>query len=127
MIILSWNCRGLGNPAIVPVLSELVKARRPDIVFLSETLAVNSRIEDIRVRLNFQSCFTVNCVGRSGGIYVFWKESSLCNVVSFSNNHIDLIINENGIVLIVLLLGIYSDDWLLLIIFLGYASVIIMT
>lgn len=62
---------GLGNPATVPALVELVKAKRPDIVFLFETLAIFSRIEALRVQLNFQACFNVNCVGCSGGICVF--------------------------------------------------------
>lgn len=39
MIILSWNCRGLGHPTAIPYLCELVKARRPDVLFLCETLS----------------------------------------------------------------------------------------
>lgn len=37
MIVLSWNCRGLGYPQSVPALRELVKAHKPDVVFLFET------------------------------------------------------------------------------------------
>ncbi|KAL8523860.1 hypothetical protein ACS0TY_013717 [Phlomoides rotata] len=80
----------------VSALCELAKARRPDVIFLFETLFVASRVEEIRVKLNFESCFNVNCVGRSGGICVFWRVSSICNVVSFSNNHIGLMINNTG-------------------------------
>ncbi|KAL8520443.1 hypothetical protein ACS0TY_011099 [Phlomoides rotata] len=73
MIILSWNCRGLGNPAIIPALVELVKTRKPDVIFLFETLSVSSRVEEVRVRLKFESCFSISSIGRSGGLCVFWK------------------------------------------------------
>lgn len=96
MILLSWNCRGLGNPATVPTLCELVKARKPDMVFLFETLAVASRVEEIRVKLNFQSCFNVSCVGRSGGVCVFWRVSTLCDIVNYSNNHISLFVKDSN-------------------------------
>jgi len=37
MIVLSWNCRGLGNLSAVRALKRLVKDEDPDILFLSET------------------------------------------------------------------------------------------
>lgn len=107
MILLSWNYRGLDNPATVLALCELVKARRPDIIFLYEILSIASRIEEIIVKLNFQSCFNVNCVGRSGGVCFFWRVSTLCNVVSYSKNHISLSINVR-VVLGVLLVSMVS-------------------
>ncbi|KAL8538771.1 hypothetical protein ACS0TY_000689 [Phlomoides rotata] len=55
----------VAESSVVPALCELVKARRPDVVFLFETLFVASRIEEIRV--------------------------------SFSNNHIDLLVNNNDL------------------------------
>ncbi|KAL8526940.1 hypothetical protein ACS0TY_015983 [Phlomoides rotata] len=94
MILLSWNCGGLGNPATIPALCELVRARRPSLVFLSETLCAASKIEEIRVKLKFDSCFNVNVVGRSRGLCIIWNPSTLCNVLSYSNNHIDVLVTE---------------------------------
>jgi hypothetical protein len=37
MKLLSRNCRGLGNQPAVRGLTDLVKAKDPDILFLSET------------------------------------------------------------------------------------------
>lgn len=94
MITLSWNCRGLGQPTTVPALCELVRARRPDVIFLFETLSFGVRLESLRVKLNFHSCFSVDCVGRSGGIAVLWNNNISCSVLSYSQNHIDLLIND---------------------------------
>lgn len=111
MILLSWNYRELGNPATVLALCELVKARRPDVIFLFETLCGASRIEEICVRLQFFSYFNIDCVGRSGGISVFGK--LLVIMVSLIDNN-------------VLSLGICFGPLLLLILYCGFASVISM-
>jgi exonuclease III len=37
MKIISWNCRGLGNPTAVRALKKLLKTQCPDLVFLMET------------------------------------------------------------------------------------------
>lgn len=90
MLILSWNCRGIGQAATVPALCELVKARRPDIIFLCETLAKSARLELVRLKLNFPNCFSVDCNGRSGGLSVFWSNKIFCTLLSYSLNHIDM-------------------------------------
>lgn len=53
MNLLSWNYRGLGHPLAIPTLCKLVRVYRPNVVFLSETIAHKQKVEDIRVRLNF--------------------------------------------------------------------------
>ncbi|GAU39328.1 hypothetical protein TSUD_60790 [Trifolium subterraneum] len=67
MIILSWNCRGLGGPSAIPNLKKLARGHKPDILFLSETLSHNRHIESIRVLLGFDSCLAIDLEGRSGG------------------------------------------------------------
>lgn len=95
MKILSWNCRGLGQPQAIPVIREFVTTHRPEVVFLFETLASTSKVEEVRIKLGFESALAVECVGRSGGICVLWKYESRCSVVSFSIHHIDLTINDD--------------------------------
>ncbi|CAN0858263.1 hypothetical protein LINGRAHAP2_LOCUS7162 [Linum grandiflorum] len=53
MIVLSWNCRGLGQSRAESVLSELITTHRPNVVILLETLVNKSRMEEIRVKLKF--------------------------------------------------------------------------
>lgn len=93
MNILSWNCRGLGHPLAISTIRELVRVHKPSVIFLFETLASKNKVEEIRSRINFKCCFVVDCVGRSGGLCVLWKEATCFSILNFSNNHIDILIN----------------------------------
>jgi hypothetical protein len=53
MILLSWNCRELGNPRTVRSLHHLLRAKRPNLVFLIETKMLQSRADFIRIKLGF--------------------------------------------------------------------------
>ena len=96
MICLSWNCRGLGQDRAVQALSELVKTHRPMVVFLFETLDNGNKIESLRVKLGFQNALAVYRLGRGGGVVVLWKDLEKCTVLSFSNHHIDLEIEDEA-------------------------------
>lgn len=95
MNCLSWNCRGLGQPLAIPTICELVRVHRPGVIFLFETLAHKGRVEEVRSRINFQGCFAIDCVGRSGGLCVLWRDAAACSLNSYSNNHIDLKIHDS--------------------------------
>lgn len=96
MNCLSWNCRGLGQPPAIPTLCELVRARRPEVIFLSETLAHRARIDEVKARLNFSFCFAVDVTGRSGGLCMLAKDAEVCSLIGFSNNHIDVEIKHDS-------------------------------
>ncbi|XP_074361401.1 uncharacterized protein LOC141701666 [Apium graveolens] len=66
-------------------------------IFLIETIAVASRIEDLRIKLGFSQYFAVDCRGCSGGLAIFWKSSVDCSVTGYSRNHVDVVFNENNI------------------------------
>lgn len=94
MIILSWNCRGFGHPTAISFLYELVRVRRPDVLFLCETHL--NKIDEIKACFHYDCAFTMNCMGRSGGLCVFWYNFSLCNINSYSQNHIDKTVNDTN-------------------------------
>ncbi|GAU48556.1 hypothetical protein TSUD_405720 [Trifolium subterraneum] len=94
MIILSWNYRGLGGPSAIPNLRKLARLHKPDILFLSETLAYARHLETIRVMLGFDSCLAVDVEGRSGGLAVLWKESSNCSILNYTRNFINLLVDD---------------------------------
>lgn len=93
----SWNCRGLGNPRTVRALKNLVRDRNPDVLFLSETISVGSRIEMLRVKLRFDNRFSVDRNGKSSGLVVFWRNLVDCSISGYSQNHIDLVFKENNV------------------------------
>ncbi|CAJ2660552.1 unnamed protein product [Trifolium pratense] len=90
MNIVSWNCRGVGHPRVVPGLKYLVRVYKPDVLFLSETLSNTRRMEELRHLLGFDSCFAVNREGRGGGLAFMWRSSFHCSVTNFSSNHVDV-------------------------------------
>ena len=73
MIIISWNCRGLGNQRVVDVLTVLVRKKGPTILFLMETKWSIAEMRKLCFDLNFQSVLAVPSDGRSGRLGMFWK------------------------------------------------------
>jgi hypothetical protein len=50
------------------------KGRSPNIVFLSETKASDSRINDVAKMIGFLNCVAIGPKGRSGGICLLWLD-----------------------------------------------------
>jgi len=78
MIVLSWNCRGLGNPQAVRSLCRMVKTKKPNLVFLTET----------KVSL-------VDCRGKTGGLILLWKSPCVVDIQNYSCNHINAVIKTS--------------------------------
>lgn len=55
-----------------------------------------NNIDEVKLTLGFSCCFSVDSVGRSGGIAMLWKDSLKIQVSRFSRNFIDLEIDEDG-------------------------------
>jgi exonuclease III len=71
MSIISWNCRGLGNPSAILHLKFLIRRYKPDVMLLYETLVNSNKINDLRCELSFDSCFTTDRDGRGRGVAIF--------------------------------------------------------
>ena len=63
MNLLSWNCRGLGNPQAVRELCQLTREKKPTILFLMETKCHRNKMEFVHVKLGFVYLFTVDWEG----------------------------------------------------------------
>jgi exonuclease III len=96
MIVISWNCRGLGNPQTVRDLRRMVKVKFPTVVFLMETKMRQEKMERIRCMLGFNNLFVVDSVGKSGGLALFWKEEAGLEIQNYSRRHIHAIIKNGG-------------------------------
>jgi exonuclease III len=89
MSFLSWNCRGLGNPRAVRDLHQLVKEKRPNLVFLMETKLHNKNVDLIRIKLKFDHMFMVDSVGKSGGLMLLWNDTIEVAIQNYSRRHIN--------------------------------------
>lgn len=94
MSIIAWNCRGLANLSVVPKLKYLIRYYKPDALFLSETLVHSNKTDAFRYLLGFDNCFSVSSNGRSGGLALFWRASFSCTVLNYSDNHINVEVND---------------------------------
>ncbi|XP_031254340.1 uncharacterized protein LOC116112330 [Pistacia vera] len=94
MICISWNCRGLGNPWTVCELHHWVKTKCPDFVFLIETKCNRNKLELIRNKIGFSCSFVVESRRASGGIAILWKDDKEVDLVSYTQHHISIIVNQ---------------------------------
>ena len=96
MRIISWNCRGLGNPDAVRSLHMLVKTQRPEVLFLMETKLETSSMERFRVSLGFNSVFVVPSLDKSGGLAMFSKDGINLEIKNYTTHHIDCYIRQRN-------------------------------
>lgn len=73
MSCLFWNCRGLGVSLTVLVLGDIIRLSNPDIVFISKTKCLNSKIKSLKSSWNLHG-FAVERSGKGGGLAIFWKK-----------------------------------------------------
>lgn len=96
MTTISWNCRRIGRPWNFQFLKDFVRHERPSFIFLCETLAKKDKLEWVRIQLGFEGLFVVEPDGRSGGLALLWKDSEQENLMGFSQYHIDVEVNIEG-------------------------------
>jgi len=63
MIVLAFNCRGLGNSRAVLTRKGFVNEKDPDILFLSETKLKSYELERVRLHLHYGNRIYVDCEG----------------------------------------------------------------
>lgn len=75
MKLVSWNCRGLGNPAKIEAVKDLLKSEPADILLLQETkIAGQALLEISKSSWKKSSGTTVSARGSSGGLATLWNE-----------------------------------------------------
>ena len=94
MSTLAWNCRGLGNRRTVRALEKVVSSEDPNFIFLMETKLVVTEMDGIKEGLNQSQGLVVPSKGRSEGLALLWKKELKVSVQTFSDNHIDAIVNQ---------------------------------
>lgn len=87
MRILSWNSRGLEIPLGICSLWEMIKKEDLAIIFLQETEVGSSFFNSCKYLLGCNNCLAVDCKGRSGGLFLLWKNTINLNVLHYSKSH----------------------------------------
>jgi len=70
----------------------MVRAKRPNLVFLMETKTMHMEVEGIRRKLGFDPAFNVDCKGRSGGLILLWNTTITVEIQNYSRRHINAVI-----------------------------------
>lgn len=74
MNVLSWNCKGLGNPYVGIVLSQLVREKAPKVLFFMETKWTVGGMKKIQAELPYDNMLAVPCIHRAVGLAMLWKK-----------------------------------------------------
>ena len=74
----------------------LVQAQSPSIVFLCETRQSKNKMKRVRTRLGLRGFDAFDCVGRSGGLALFWEETLSVTVLESYNRFIDIRVHDAG-------------------------------
>lgn len=90
MSVWCWNCRGTGGAETVQVIREVRRKYFPDIMFLMETKQKFSYISQLQKSLGYDKVYTVEPLGLSGGLAVFWKNSYDVEILSGDKRIIDM-------------------------------------
>ncbi|KAG2706415.1 hypothetical protein I3760_05G103200 [Carya illinoinensis] len=97
MKCLSWNLRGLGNPRSIRTLRDLITKEAPDLFFWQKMKIKARQVEFCKFKFGFSNCFGVDCVGRSGGLVLFWKDELNLSIINYTHHHIHAIVTDcNG-------------------------------
>ncbi|CAM8926233.1 unnamed protein product [Rhodiola kirilowii] len=90
MIVLCWNCRGMGNARTVRALKDAIDSHRPQVVCLIETKVQHGKWGWLRVKLGFRNCFVVDPRGSAGGLAILWRSEVSLFVRNYSRYHVDV-------------------------------------
>jgi len=76
MNLVSWNCRGLGNPTKVEAIKDLMKMEPIDVLMLQETKTEGEILPNTsNTKWKFDSGKVISARGLAGGIGTFWSRN----------------------------------------------------
>ena len=73
-----------------------MSTKRLKIVFLMEVKVGKAHIERIKNKLQFEGMFSIESVRGGGGLAFLWKEEEWVKLVSYSMNHVDVVVTIPG-------------------------------
>ncbi|KAL7229399.1 hypothetical protein ACSBR2_007994 [Camellia fascicularis] len=88
MIVMLWNCRGIGNKIFRRNLRELIRVHRPNVVALFETKVLFSSMGLFFNHLGFTASTIVDPVGRVGCIWLIWDPTQVLVSAHITNSQV---------------------------------------
>ena len=88
MSAIAWNCQGAGAYLTKQHLRELHRCFHPSFLFLSETKNNFTFMQDFKFEFGYDNLFTVDPVGRSGGLALFYMNDAEVEI-GFSSNRMN--------------------------------------
>lgn len=71
MRVMSWNCRGLGNPSTIPQLKESLRLFKLKVIFLCETKRRKDFVSNICRMVGWGDRWkAIDSVSRSGELWI---------------------------------------------------------
>mgnify|MGYP004707980549 FL=1 len=104
-----WNCQGAGSPLTIPHLKEVNNLLSLDLIFLSETKNKAKYMEKVKKILNFDNCFVVEALNKSGGMCVLWKDDTKVKDIKHSAFTIEVLLEDEDVKKEWWLIGIYAS------------------
>jgi len=88
MCVVSYNCRGLGNPSKAEVVKDLFKIESPKILMLQETKIEGETLLEISyLKWKKKEGKTISARGSSGGLVTLWVKDNFLLEISFETQH----------------------------------------
>lgn len=108
--ILSWNCRGLGNPIPVDAPRHFCEIHKQDILILNEIRLERGRALATARRLSFDSSLTTRTIGRKRDILLLWNSQvAQASLVAMTEQEIHVMIQAKNSNFLWLLSAIYAS------------------
>jgi hypothetical protein len=86
--LVSWNCRGLGNPSKAEAVKDLLKIESPEILMLQETKIEGETLLEInKLKWKKNAGKAISARGSSGGLATLWSEDKFHLESSFETQH----------------------------------------
>jgi exonuclease III len=95
MRILEWNRWGICNASTVRALRALIRVQNPEILFLCETKASESRIKKVVSSIGFADHIAIGPKGRAGGICMIWANLLNVEVLEFNPNLVAITVRDS--------------------------------
>lgn len=90
MRVLSWNCRGMESKGTISYLREIWHKNRPNFLFLAETKQAATFVQDFQAHFGYDNLVTVDPIGRSGGLALYYNNDFQTKILYKSNRMIDV-------------------------------------